>query len=303
VEVLSNPRLDSQRSSGVDRQGSSKQTIVLERAETNSPGSSEKGADVDGAASISIDRICQTIEDAARANALPMQFLAHLIWQESRFDPRAVSHAGAQGVAQFMPKTAMWHGLQNPFEPTTAILKSAELLSDLVRQFGKLGLAAAAYNAGPKRVQDWLDRRAGLPKETEAYVRIITGHSADEWRAAKDLLVLNPSTREPVPCPTIAEGSPKANVRMALAPVKQEFAWGVQLVGSGSEAVARAAYQEMQKKYGSLLGAQEPLVLRTSVGRASSWYRVRVGAATRESAEGLCAKLRASGGSCLVQRN
>ena len=302
-QSISNPRLDSQRSSGVDRQGSSKQTIVLERAETNPPGSSEKGADVDGAASISIDRMCQTIEDAARANALPMQFLAHLIWQESRFDPRAVSHAGAQGVAQFMPKTAMWRGLQNPFEPTTAILKSAELLSDLVRQFGKLGLAAAAYNAGPKRVQDWLDRRAGLPKETEAYVRIITGHSADEWRAAKDLLVLNPSTREPVPCPTIAEGSPKANVRMALAPVKQEFAWGVQLVGSGSEAVARAAYQEMQKKYGSLLGAQEPLVLRTSVGRASSWYRVRVGAATRESAEGLCAKLRASGGSCLVQRN
>jgi len=111
------------------------------------------------------------------------------------------------------------------------------------------------------------------------------------------------TTREPVPCPTIAEGSPKANVRMALAPVKQEFAWGVQLVGSGSEAAARAAYQVMQKKYGSLLGAQEPLVLRTSVGRAFSWYRVRVGAATRESAEGLCAKLRASGGSCLVQRN
>ena len=163
-QSISNPRLDSQRSSGVDRQGNSKQTIVLERAETNPPGSSEKGADVDGAASISIDRMCQTIEDAARANALPMQFLAHLIWQESRFDPRAVSHAGAQGVAQFMPKTAMWRGLQNPFEPTTAILKSAELLSDLVRQFGKLGLAAAAYNAGPKRVQDWLDRRAGLPK-------------------------------------------------------------------------------------------------------------------------------------------
>ena len=82
-QSISNPRLDSHRSSGVDRPGSSKQTIILERAETNPPGSSEKGADVDGAASISIDRMCQTIEDAARANALPMQFLAHLIWQES----------------------------------------------------------------------------------------------------------------------------------------------------------------------------------------------------------------------------
>src|SRR3984893_2635723 len=126
--------------------------------------------------------------------------------------------------------------------------------------------AAAAYNAGPKRVQDWLDGRAGLPKETEAHVRIITGHSADEWRAAKDLLVLYPSTREPVPCPTIAEGSPKANVRMALAPVKQEFAWGVQLVGSGSEAAARAANKVMQKKYGSLLGLRS----RWSFGHPSA---------------------------------
>ena len=88
-----------------------------------------------------------------------------------------------------------------------------------------------------------------------------------------------------------------------LPPAQQEFAWGVQLIGSGSEAAARAAYQEMQKKYALLLAAHPPLVLRTSLGKASSWYRVRVGTATRASAEALCAKLRASGGSCLVQRN
>ena len=69
--------------------------------------------------------MCQTIEDEARANELPVQFLTYLIWQESRFNPRAVSHAGAQGIARFMPKTAVGRGLQNPFEPVTAILKSA----------------------------------------------------------------------------------------------------------------------------------------------------------------------------------
>ena len=251
---------------------------------------------------ISIERMCQTIEDAARTNELPVQFLTHLIWQESRFNPEAVSHSGAQGIAQFMPKTAAGRGLQNPFEPVAAILKSAELLRDLMKQFGNLGLAAAAYNAGPKRVQDWVEGRAGLPQETEAYVRIITGHSVEEWRA-KHLITLNPAARDPVPCPRIAEGLPKPSLRTAVAPAKEEFAWGVQLIGSGSEAAAHTAYREMQKKYALLLAAHPPLVLRTSLGKASSWYRVRVGTATRASAEALCAKLRASGGSCLVQRN
>jgi soluble lytic murein transglycosylase-like protein len=116
--------------------------------EANPPGSSEILPGRGGTAAISIERTCQTIEDAARANELPVEFLTHLIWQESRFNPQAVSHAGAQGVAQFMPKTAVWRGLQNPFEPVAAIFKSAELLRDLMKQFGNLGLAAAAYNAG-----------------------------------------------------------------------------------------------------------------------------------------------------------
>ena len=146
----------------------------------NPPGPSELLPGRGRTAAISIERMCQTIEDAARANELPVEFLTHLIWQESRFNPQAVSHAGAQGIAQFMPKTAVWRGLQNPFEPVAAILKSAELLRDMMKQFGNLGLAAAAYNAGPKRVQDWVEGRAGLPQETEAYVRIITGHSVEE---------------------------------------------------------------------------------------------------------------------------
>jgi soluble lytic murein transglycosylase-like protein len=72
----------------------------------------------------SFDSACHTLTTAADANDLPLEFLTRLIWQESRFDPRAVSPAGAQGVAQFMPKTAVWRGLANPFDPIQAITRA-----------------------------------------------------------------------------------------------------------------------------------------------------------------------------------
>jgi hypothetical protein len=271
-------------------------------AQAIDPGSTDASPPASAGTAISSERICHTIELAAHENELPVEFLTHLIWQESRFNPRAVSPAGAQGVAQFMPTTAAWRGLENPFDPIPAIFKSAQLLRDLMKQFRNLGFAAAAYNAGSKRVQDWLAGRASLPSETQAYVRIITGHSVNEWRVS-NLVPLNPTNPERVPCPQVANVIPRENVRSAMTPQKQEPAWGVQLVGSGSEANALAEYRQMQKKYVSVLGAHEPLVVRTNLGKSSSWYRVRVGATSRESAEKLCSTLRASGGNCLVQRN
>src|SRR5467141_1920921 len=65
----------------------------------------------------SVVRICDVLAAAAAENDLPVDFFARLIWQESRFDPTAVSRAGAQGVAQFMPATASWRGLADPFDP------------------------------------------------------------------------------------------------------------------------------------------------------------------------------------------
>ena len=110
-----------------------------------------------------IDALCNALGAAAQENDLPIVFFTRLIWQESRFDPMAVSRAGAQGVAQFMPDTAMRRGLSDPFDPLEAIPKSAKLLRDLRSEFGNLGLAAAAYNAGSGRVHDWLAGRRGLP--------------------------------------------------------------------------------------------------------------------------------------------
>jgi hypothetical protein len=144
------------------------------------------------------EEVCDTLTKAAEANNLPVPFFISLLFQESRFQPETVSSAGAQGVAQFMPETAASMGLENPFDPLQAIPASARLLRNLVSQFGNLGLAAAAYNAGPKRIQDWLGKKGKLPEETKGYVKTITGRPAENWTAAS----LLPGQRLPrhAPC-------------------------------------------------------------------------------------------------------
>ena len=130
------------------------------------------------------DRFRSVAVQAAEAHDIPPDFFLRLIRQESGFDHRAVSPAGAQGIAQFMPATARERGLGDPFDPAQALPKSAELLRDLSRTFGNLGLAAAAYNAGAGRVRDWLAGRRGLPLETQHYVQSVTGRSASAWAPA-----------------------------------------------------------------------------------------------------------------------
>ena len=67
---------------------------------------------------------------------------------ESGFNPRAVSPAGALGIAQFIPSTARSYGLRDPFDPIASIDAQAHLMSDLLRRFHSVPLALAAYNAG-----------------------------------------------------------------------------------------------------------------------------------------------------------
>src|SRR5262245_55321198 len=82
-------------------------------------------------ASPSVDETGRTPAQAAADNDLPEEFFTRLIWQESRFDPTAVSPAGAQGIAQFMPQTAAMRGLINAFEPLQALRESASYLREL----------------------------------------------------------------------------------------------------------------------------------------------------------------------------
>ncbi|MDI3470648.1 MAG: hypothetical protein OJF62_002711 [Pseudolabrys sp.] len=143
--------------------------------------------------------VCEALEAAAERNKVPAPFLIRLIWQESGFNQNAVSPVGAQGVAQFMPETASSRGLDDPFNPLQSVRASARLLRDLIDRFGNLGLAAAAYNAGSKRVQDWLAKRGSLPQETRDYVKRITGLTAEDW-TAKSILPVALQVPEKSPC-------------------------------------------------------------------------------------------------------
>ncbi len=131
------------------------------------------------------EEICGSLVEAARNNDLPAPFFIRLLYQESGFRPGAISSSGALGIAQFMPETATDRSLDNPFDPLQAIPASARLLRDLQQKFGNLGLAAAAYNAGPKRVEDWIANKGQLPQETKDYVMAVTGWPAETWSVAQ----------------------------------------------------------------------------------------------------------------------
>src|SRR5271169_4279984 len=150
------------------------------------------------------DDICRAIEEDAAANGLPVEFFARVIWEESRFNAQAVSPKGAQGIAQFMPRTADWRGLADPFDPIEALKNSAGYLHDLQIKFGNLGLAAAGYNAGPGRVSAWLAGKRSLPDETRNYVGIITGWTADDWASPHPPENAETTIPQGIPCTRLA---------------------------------------------------------------------------------------------------
>jgi hypothetical protein len=98
------------------------------------------------------DRFAPAIDRAAQRWSVSATLLAAQLYAESGFNPFATSPAGAQGIAQFMPGTARGIGLKNPFDARAAIDAQAHLMRDLLRQFGAVPLALAAYNAGPAPV-------------------------------------------------------------------------------------------------------------------------------------------------------
>lgn len=109
---------------------------------------------------------------AARRHNVPEDLFLRLVHQESRWNPGAVSHAGALGLAQLMPETAALLGV-NPHDPHQNLDGGARYLRMMFDRFGNWRLALAAYNAGPGAVQ----RHGGVPpyRETTEYVRIVLG--------------------------------------------------------------------------------------------------------------------------------
>lgn len=250
------------------------------------------------------DDICHAIERGAAENGLPVEFLARVIWQESRFNAQAVSRKGAEGIAQFMPSTAGSRGLADPFDPIAALGEAASYLGDLRKQFGNLGLAAAGYNAGPGRVSAWLDGKRGLPSETRDYVAIITGWTADQWASASPPKESDTMIPQGVPCTRLANlvlAKPQEAHRIAAYVPR----WGAQLTANLSESRAWAIYRRLQKRFAAVIGDREPMVLRgrlPGMGVAAR-YMIRIADDNRSYLQKLCGKLIAAGGACVVLRN
>jgi Transglycosylase SLT domain len=250
------------------------------------------------------DDICRAIEQSAAENALPVEFFARVIWQESRFNALAVSPKGAEGIAQFMPATASWHGLADPFDPIQALHHSAGYLHELMTQFGNLGLAAASYNAGPGRVSAWLAGKRTLPSETRNYVAIITGWTVDEWASPSPPQNAETTIPQGVPCTRLANLilAPKEQAQRIAAYIPR---WGAQLTSNWSETRAWETYRNLQKQYASLIGDREPIVLRARLPGMGAMPRtiIRIADDDRVPLDKLCARLIAAGGACVVLRN
>ena len=259
--------------------------------------------------------ICLMVEAAARANDLPVAFFARVIWQESRFRPDEVgpqtrSGDHAEGIAQFMPKTAAERRLLNPFDPVQALPKSAEFLGELRAQFGNLGLAAAAYNAGPQRIRDWIAGRRPIPAETRNYVAAITGRSVDDWAAAgttaADDIARNEGTTDCLQLVATLKRQPNLFVRELVRRVTLGVTrpWGVQLSAGFSRDQVLTSYASLAKRYGSMVGGSEPMIVQ-SIFRSRgtrAFYQVRIGLEARSNADALCARIQHAGGSCVVLR-
>jgi hypothetical protein len=148
---------------------------------TRNPGSASVGFGTkggDGRATAAVQsfvpaRYAPLIARAAQRWQVSAHLLAAQIYAESNFNPFAVSPAGAQGIAQFMPGTAAGLGLRNPFDAAASIDAQAHLMHDLLGRFGSVPLALAAYNAGPGAVAAC----GCVPPyaETQAYVAKIIG--------------------------------------------------------------------------------------------------------------------------------
>jgi hypothetical protein len=290
-------------------------------ATANAPSDASPSADVDRppdgvkpiVATDAQKSICLLLEASARAHALPVEFFARVIWQESRFRSDAVgpvtrSGKRAQGIAQFMPGTAAERQLLNPFDPIQALPKSAEFLSELRRQFGNLGLAAAAYNAGPRRVREWLSGTGPMPAETRHYVYAITGASVEQWSKGGDAadrkqqggsdcgMLMATLKRAPNPFVEALE------TRVAISGLQP---WGVILTSGFSRTRILGRYAVLERRHSDVLAGHDPSIieLRLLTRGQPPFYQVRIGAPDRAAANDLCDRIRKNHGACMVLRN
>jgi soluble lytic murein transglycosylase-like protein len=112
--------------------------------------------------------VAALIKRTARKYQVDPQLVRAVVAAESNFDILAVSEKGAQGLMQLMPATAKEMGVRRPFKPSDNIRGGVRYLRTLLDRYPTIGIALAAYNAGPAAV----DRYGGIPPypETQDYV-------------------------------------------------------------------------------------------------------------------------------------
>src|SRR5262245_46750817 len=246
---------------------------------------------------------CRLIDREARANAIPADYIARLISVESGFSPTAVSPKGAQGIAQFMPETARLRGLADPFEPGPALKAAIEYLSELRQRFGNLGLAAAAYNAGEKRVKALIAGTSSLPLETRNYVFAITGRQIEDWLGVNHPTAPFP-TQDSIDFIRSCSQRVRNQFRIAALPAASAvFPWGVQIFESFSRNQVVNMLLALQERLPGIFGTSPPMVIASrnySMGTALR-QRVYLGVASRVEADSKCAALQQKGVACLVR--
>lgn len=250
---------------------------------------------------------CNAIEAFSKRHRLDSGFFARLIWQESRFDPNALSHANARGIAQFIPSTARLRGLKNPYNPADALEHSAQYLAEMARRYGNEGMAAIGYNGGERRAQGFLEGK-GLAPETVNYVPIITGLTAEQWRDAppKDHdFRLAKDKSFYAACSEMARNRKLSPIKRAKPPKPPIKPWGVQL-GFGTSKKSAAA--KVRDRTGSCRAQvkREKLDLiyvKNRVSGKKGYFFARIGRNSRQGAQKLCSSLKRLRCTCLVVQN
>ncbi|MFK7944617.1 MAG: transglycosylase SLT domain-containing protein [Paracoccaceae bacterium] len=250
----------------------------------------------------STTQICTLIAAAASERGMPPEFFARLIWKESRFDVKAVSPVGAQGIAQFMPATARIRGLKDPWDPKQAIPASAHFLADLHAAFGNWGLAAAGYNCGPDCVSRWLaGKRRSVPYETQNYVQSITFRPVEWFRDRSNKVEPRPLEKGK----TFMEGCARLPIiaTRTMGTAQARSPWGVQIAAGITRRAARKAYNRARSRLRQVIGGRGPIIVRSKKVAGRTLYSARVGASSRGAARALCGRIRSAGGNCVVRRN
>ncbi|MCF6443804.1 lytic transglycosylase domain-containing protein [Nereida sp. MMG025] len=247
---------------------------------------------------------CSAIDHLAQRHGLNRDFFARLIWQESRFNPNALSHANARGIAQFIPSTAHLRGLQNPYNPADALDHSAQYLAEMVAKYGNEGMAAIGYNGGEARAEGFLDGK-GLAPETVNYVPIITGLPAEAWRDGQPKTIDLRLSKDKAFLPACLDMA-KGRAYTKLAPPKPSLRpWGVQLAFGPNKSVARASYKRKTARCRSTVASEQlDLVYKRAGGNGrKGYYMARISRNSRSGADALCRKLARAGCTCRVYRN